>query len=289
MPELSAGRRAKLPDSAFAYVDSQGQRRLPIHDESHVRNALARFNQVKFESEAAKERARKRLLNAAKKYKIVPVGFITGQLEAERELGEVRGQKTLELPTGFVTLMMTDIEGSTALVHQLGERYGKLLEDVRKLMRNAVHRAKGLVIDARADEFFAVFVDHHLAIDSAVGIQRRLSTYRWPRGIEVRVRVGIHSGEPTLAKANYIGVPVHTTARVCALANGGQILVSAQTRETIALMDGIGFRDLGHYDLRGLPEPVRLFQVEADGLAADFPPPASGRTSQKRRISHKAK
>ena len=80
MPELNAGKRAKLPDSAFAYVDSQGQRRLPINDEGHVRNALSRFNQVKFENEEAKERARKRLLNAAKKYNIVPVGFITGQL-----------------------------------------------------------------------------------------------------------------------------------------------------------------------------------------------------------------
>ena len=84
MPPLSAKKRARLPNSAFAYVDSRGQRRLPSNDEAHVRNALARFNQVAFEDDAARERARKRLLNAAKKYGIVPVGFITGQLQSER-------------------------------------------------------------------------------------------------------------------------------------------------------------------------------------------------------------
>src|SRR5438128_6599585 len=84
MPQLDGKARAELPDSAFAYIDSRGRRRLPINDEAHVRNALARFNQVAFEDDAARERARKRLLNAAKKYGIVPVGFITGQLRSER-------------------------------------------------------------------------------------------------------------------------------------------------------------------------------------------------------------
>src|SRR5690348_6365528 len=84
MSRLDASKRASLPKSAFAYVDSRGRKRLPIHDEAHVRNALARFNQVIFENEAARERARKRLLNAAKKYGIVPIGFITGQLQSER-------------------------------------------------------------------------------------------------------------------------------------------------------------------------------------------------------------
>lgn len=85
MSRLDASKRASLPASAFAYVDSRGRRRLPIHDEAHVRNALARFNQVAFENDAARERARKRLLNAAKKYGIVPVGFITGQLQSEQK------------------------------------------------------------------------------------------------------------------------------------------------------------------------------------------------------------
>src|SRR3989475_8053575 len=84
MPRLKTSRRSRLPDRAFAYIDSRGRRRLPVHDKAHVRNALARFNQVAFENDAARERARKRLLNAAKRYRIVPVGFITGQLQSER-------------------------------------------------------------------------------------------------------------------------------------------------------------------------------------------------------------
>src|SRR5438132_11643817 len=85
MAKLSATERARLPDRAFAYIDSRGRRRLPIHDEAHVRNALGRFGRVAFEDDAAMERARTRLLNAAKKHGIVPVGFITGQLQSERK------------------------------------------------------------------------------------------------------------------------------------------------------------------------------------------------------------
>src|ERR1700726_2256680 len=100
MSQLTTKTRAQLRNAAFAYVDSAGRRRLPIHDEAHVRNALARFNQVRFEDDRARERARTRLLKAAKKYGIVPVGFITGQLESERQFGAV--QARAPLPTGFV-------------------------------------------------------------------------------------------------------------------------------------------------------------------------------------------
>src|SRR3954468_1142196 len=109
---LDSSKRAMLPDSAFAYVDSRGRRRLPINDAGHVRNALARFDQVDFEDERARERARERLLKAAKKFRIVPVGFIAGQLRSERELGRVQGRVPVQLPSGFVTMLMTDIEGS---------------------------------------------------------------------------------------------------------------------------------------------------------------------------------
>src|ERR671922_798808 len=118
MARLTAKERAQLPDSAFAYIDSKGRRLLPINDEAHVRNALARFGQVAFEDEAARERARKRLLNAAKKYGIVPVGFITGQLRSERRDGEIQARSTdvSTLPTGFVTFLLTDIADSTGLL-----------------------------------------------------------------------------------------------------------------------------------------------------------------------------
>src|SRR5262245_60548375 len=156
MARLRTSKRARLPDRMFAYVDSQGRRRLPINDKAHVRNALARFNQVAFEDDAARELARKRLLNAAKKFRIVPVGFITGQLQSERLQGQIQATSTdaATLPKGFVTLLMTDIEASTELLRQLGDRYGTVLNDIRSLLRTAVSRGGGREIDARADEYF---------------------------------------------------------------------------------------------------------------------------------------
>ena len=154
MPQLSAKKRAQLRNAAFAYVDSKGRRRLPIHDEAHVRNALARFSQTKFEDDAARERARKRLLTAAKKYGIVPIGFITGQLASERQEGESSGRAGVVrgLPSGQVTFLLSDIEDSTGLLRRLEDGYAKLLDDMRRLLRRAVQRSGGKEVDARADE-----------------------------------------------------------------------------------------------------------------------------------------
>jgi len=386
MSRLDASKRAGLRDSAFAYVDARGRRRLPIHDEAHVRNALARFNQVAFENDAARERTLKRLLNAAKKYGIGPVGFITGQLqyeqkqatagrivielgrhgapgeleqrlrsvlrdptltvlywsdasgayldgtgtpvplpaeedprvvtylerhgrpmtalvhapavlddpdlaetvltavrlavESERAYGQVQATATdaAALPTGFVTLLMTDIEASTLLLRQLGDRYGDLLNDVRGILRAAVSRAGGREIDARADEFFAVFERAVNAIEAAAAIQRALGKRGSPDGLAVRVRAGIHSGRPTLTDLGYIGLAVHTAARVCAAANGGQIVISAETRAAVgkSAPTGIRFRSLGRHRLPGLAHATVLFQVKGYGLRASFPPPRIG-------------
>lgn len=289
MARLKPRKRADLPDRAFAYIDARGRRRLPIHDKAHVRNALARFNQVDFENDAARERTRKRLLNAAKKYSIVPVGFITGQLQTEREHAAAQIRATAidaaALPTGLVTLLMSDIEASTILLRKLGDRYGALLNDVRELLRTAVSRAGGREIDARADEFFAVFERPGTAVETAVAVQRELSTRTWPDGLEVRVRLGIHSGRPTLTDIGYIGLAVHTTARVCAAAHGGQIVASAATRAAIGTSppSGIRFRSLGRHRLPGLAEPEMLLQVQAPGLRATFPPPRSERRQGARR------
>lgn len=392
MVKLDASKRTRLPDSAFAYIDSSGKRRLPIHDEAHVRNALARFNQVKFEDDAARERARKRLLRAAKKHGIVPIGFMTGQIEAERthatagrlviELGRSGAPGELEqrlrrvlrdptlavlhwsksrgayldargkpvplpaeddpravtflersgrpttalvhdpavlrdprlaetvlaavrfvvekdraydevaatatdaaaLPTGFVSLLMSDIEDSTGLLRRLGDRYRELLNDVRDVQRTAVSRTGGREIDFRADDFFAVYERAGDAVMGAVTMQRALRERSWPAGADVRLRIGIHSGQPTLTDAGYIGLAVHTAARVCGAGHGGQILVSGATRAAVErpAEAGIRFRELGRYRLHGLPEPEALFQVKAKGLRASFPSPRTkGRSRRK--------
>jgi class 3 adenylate cyclase len=275
--KLDATERANLPNSAFAWIDSQGRRKLPIHDEAHVRNALARFSKVEFEDDRAREQARKRLLNAAKKFRIVPVGFIAGQLQSERQLGQVEGQPPVAFPSGFVTMLMTDIEGSTALVQQLGDRYRELIDGVRVILREATVATGGQVVESRADDFFAVFADPCASLGTAMAIHRRLREQRWVDDVEVRVRMGIHSGYPTPTEQNYIGMAVHTTARVCATAHGGQILVSGDLREATqgSRPEGVRFRSLGPHRLRGLPDPVPLYQVLARGLATRFPPTAT--------------
>jgi class 3 adenylate cyclase len=274
MPRLDPGERAGLPDRAFAYIDARGRRRLPIHDAGHVRNALARFSQVDFEDEQARERARMRLLNAAKKFKIVPIGFIAGQLQTERT-HHARAGAVTTLPSGFVTMLMTDIEGSTSLVHQLGPRYRQLIDEVWAVLRQSVVHAGGHEVEARADEFFAAFEAPRGAVDAAIAVQRELPGHRWPDGVEVRVRIGIHSGYPTSTEANYIGMDVHTAARICSVGHGGQVVVSDNTREAVRASspEGVRFKALGTHRLRGLPAPVPLFQVAAKGLAARFPPP----------------
>ena len=277
MGKLTPAQRAALPDSAFAYVDSRGVRRLPIYDEPHVRNALARFGQVQFENDGARERARTRLLRAAKRHHIVPVGFISSQLKSEREIG--RAGEPVRLPSGFVVLLMTDIEGSTALVQQLGSTYRDLINETRALLRAAVASNGGQVVEARADDFFAVFESPRAAVEAAIDIQRELRSRSWDGGLEVRVRIGIHCGYPSLAEANYIGMPVHVTARVCAAAHGGQTLVSGETVEALSgiARDGVSFKRLGAHRLRGIPDEVKLFQVQAKGLPRTFPPPSTAR------------
>ena len=172
MGRMSATERARLPNSAFAYVDARGRRRLPIHDEAHVRNALGRFERVAFESDIARERTRTRLLRAARRHGIVPVGFITGQIRAERRTPT----SVSSLPTGAVTLLMTDIEGSTELLlHALGDGYAALLAEVRRIHRRAVRAAGGHEVDARADEYFACFEQPASAVAAALAIERRIA------------------------------------------------------------------------------------------------------------------
>lgn len=273
MPPLDPKQRAGLPDRAFAYIDSRGARRLPIHDAAHVRNALARFGRVAFEDDRARDRARLRLLQAAKKFKIVPIGFIAGELQSERSM-EPRPGGAAQLPSGFVTMLMTDIEGSTGLVQHLGDRYQGVIDEVWSILRRSVVVAGGHEVEARADEFFAVFEAPRAAVDSAIAAQRQLLDTTWPDQLDVRVRIGIHSGYPTVSRQNYIGIDVHAASRICAVGHGGQVVVSANTRDAVksSAPDGVRFKGLGTHRLRGLAADVPLFQVSAKGLRASFPP-----------------
>jgi class 3 adenylate cyclase len=274
MPRLGAKDRAQLPDSAFAYIDSHGRRGLPIHDASHVRNALARFNQVAFEDEAARDRARSRLLRAAKKHGIMPIGFISAQLQPQ-----------LKLPKGVLTFLLTDIEGSTELLRRLGERYAPLLADVRRVVRAAVRRAGGHMVSARGDDVFAVFERASAALDAALAIQRLMREGPWPEGSSVRLRIGLHRGRPALTDTGYVGLSVHAAARICFAAHGDQIVMSAAVREAIlqSLPEGVSLNSLGSWRFRGLPEPVVIFQADGTDPPADFPPLRSAVRAETRR------
>jgi class 3 adenylate cyclase len=270
---LDASTRANLPNSAFAYVDSQGRRRLPIHDAAHVRNALARFNRVAFEDEASRDRARTRLLNAARKFRIVPVGFIDSQLRSARTLGKTSPKERV-LPSGFVTMLMTDVEGSSGLVARLHEQYRDLIALVRDLQRECLIRAGGVLVTSRADDLFAVFERPVGALEAAIDIQRRFEEQKWADVETVRVRIGVHSGYPTLHDDDYVGMAVHVTARTCAAAHGRQILISADTRLALtgSMPASVRLRSLGRHRLRGIPEETALYQVLAPGLETRFPP-----------------
>ncbi|MBM4381789.1 MAG: adenylate/guanylate cyclase domain-containing protein [Deltaproteobacteria bacterium] len=282
MARLTASQRAKLPDRAFAYVDAKGRRRLPIHDEAHVRNALARFERVAFEDDASRERARKRLLTAAKKFKLMPVGFIAGQLRTEKA---ARASATASLPRGVVTFLMSDIEGSTRLLRSLGSAYSSLLSEVRRIHRREVRAAGGHEVDARADEYFASFEQPAAAIEAAVAIQRRLGERRaWREGL-VRVRMGLHLGEPALTEEGYVDLSVHAVARICRVGSGGEVLVSKDVRDQLAGVRPASVRlsSIGAHRLPGLPDPITLFRVRAKGLAETAPSRARGRVAARNR------
>jgi class 3 adenylate cyclase len=236
-----------------------------------VRNALGRFERVRFEDDAARERARRRLLNAAKKYGIVPVGFITGQLRSERT---ARTPDFSTYPRGSVTFLMTDIEGSTELLRELGEEYTIVLRDVRTVVRTSVRRCGGHKVDATGDEFLSVFERTAQALEAAIDLQREMAARIWPQDRAVRVRAGIHSGRPSLTENGYVGIAVNTVSRVCNLGHGGQIVITTKAKTALegSTTTGTTFRRLGRAKLAGLPQPETLYQVNAKDLVTRFPP-----------------
>ena len=179
-----------------------------------------------------------------------------------------------DLPTGIVTFLFTDIEGSTALLQEIGDSaYRDILDQHHRLLRGAFSQERGYEIDTQGDAFFVVFPEAHNAIAGAAEAQRAVAAYTWPPGIKVRVRMGMHTGEPTLGGDNYVGIDVHRAARICSAGYGGQVVLSERTREMcrLGLPDGVAIRDLGEHRLKDLHRPEHLFQLLIDGLPSDFP------------------
>ena len=181
-----------------------------------------------------------------------------------------------ELPTGTATFMFTDIEGSTRLVEELGSDYGALLARHYELIRIAC-AGGGAEVGTEGDSFFAVFGTAGDAVEAAIRVQRAIAAEPWTRGADVKVRIGIHTGEAELAAGVYVGMDVHRAARIMSAAHGGQILASEATRALVsrAMPAGASLRDLGEHRLKDLPAPERLYQVTAEGLDAEFPPPST--------------
>ncbi len=172
--------------------------------------------------------------------------------------------------TGTVTFLFTDLEGSTGLAHRLQERWGAVLVEHRRLIREPALSSGGHEIDCRGDELFVAFEDATAAASCAIAAQLSFAEQEWPEGEQVRVRMGMHTGEAIFADSDYLGVEVHRAARISFAGHGGQILLSASTAQL--LPEELRTRELGEYWLRGLPEPERIFQLEAPGLETDFPP-----------------
>src|SRR3954468_14395743 len=179
-----------------------------------------------------------------------------------------------ELPVGTVTFLFTDIEGSTQLLKRLRDRYGEALEDHRRIMRKAFVENGGHEIDTQGDGFFVAFRRAKDAVSAAIAGQLGLAEHAWPDGTELRVRMGIHTGDPAVGGESYVGLGVHRAARICAAAHGGQVLVSQTTRELLRddPLPEIELRALGEHQLKDFDEPERLYQVAAPGLLDEFPP-----------------
>jgi class 3 adenylate cyclase len=188
-----------------------------------------------------------------------------------------------DLPSGLVTFLFTDIEGSTALVQKVGTaEYQRLLTEHSTLLRSAVEAVGGREFGSEGDAHFFAFASPDAAVTAAVEAQRGFHSHAWPVGAEVRVRMGIHTGTPERHGDNYVGVDLNRVARIAAAGHGGQIIVSEPVQAAGPAAIGIGFTDLGQHRLKDLVEPEHLFQVTGPGLRDEFPPIRSIDTRPKR-------
>ncbi|HET8850938.1 MAG TPA: adenylate/guanylate cyclase domain-containing protein, partial [Ktedonobacteraceae bacterium] len=170
-------------------------------------------------------------------------------------------------------MLFTDIEGSTHLLQQLGDRYANLLTEYRHLLRTAFDEYRGHEVDTQGDAIFAAFARASDAFLATVAAQRALAVHSWPSAVTVRVRMGLHTGEPSRVAEGYVGLDVNYTARIMSAAHGGQVLLSQTTRDLVEhdLSEGVSLRDLGEHHLKDVERPIHLYQLVIAGLPADFP------------------
>jgi class 3 adenylate cyclase/tetratricopeptide (TPR) repeat protein len=183
---------------------------------------------------------------------------------------------TTDLPSGAVTFLFSDIEGSTRLVKALRERYAQVLADHRDLIRAAIASHAGHEVDTQGDAFFVAFASAKQAVLCALAVQQALADRQWPSGLSVRVRMGIHTGQATPVEGVYTGLAVHRAARICAAARGGQVLISQATQTLIEDEEeeelAFALEELGERRLKDLDRPVRLFELTVPEAAAEPPP-----------------
>jgi class 3 adenylate cyclase len=179
-----------------------------------------------------------------------------------------------ELPGGTVTFVFTDIEDSTELLKRLGDDYREVLTRHRRIVRDTFGATDGIEIDTQGDAFFFVFPRARDAVAAAVDAQRAHASESWPGAVDVRVRIGLHTGEPTVHEEGYVGLDVVRAARICTEGRGGQILLSETTRALVGggFPEGVAVFPLGQRHLRGLDEPERVFEIAIDGLEPEPAP-----------------
>jgi predicted ATPase/class 3 adenylate cyclase len=182
-----------------------------------------------------------------------------------------------ELLTGTVTFLFSDIEGSTLMLRSQGDAWGPLLERHRELLRAAFVANGGEEVGTEGDSFFVAFPTAPGAVAAAVEAQRALAAERWPEGAEIRVRIGLHTGEASFSAKTYVGLHVHRASRIASVAHGGQVLLSSATRALVgqSLPDGVELRDLGEHRLKDLEHPEHLWQLVIPDLRSDFAPVSS--------------
>jgi predicted ATPase/class 3 adenylate cyclase/DNA-binding CsgD family transcriptional regulator/predicted Ser/Thr protein kinase len=264
LPELAVKQALAPPPTLSEKVPT-----LPRGVEQVVRQALAKDPEQRFASVQAFALALEAAWGGDTSGQTLPILVSADVTQA----GHVVVSRP-DLPTGTVTLLFSDMEGSTSLLQRLGERYSQVLGEYRQLLRTAFHRWHGYEVDTQGDSFFVAFARATDAVSAAVEAQRTLKRHAWPDGVTLCVRMGLHTGEPQRSAEGYVGLVVHHAARIMSAGHGGQVLLSQTTRDLVEhdLPEGVSLRDVGTHRLKDLQQKSHLYQLAIAGLPTDFPP-----------------